>query len=104
MLARRGAGIGGIDDLAPPLQADLPEHRLGDRLAYPGDLIVEGIEREQRLAPIGRSEQRGLIAIAVVPADQLGERREPACPAGMRTPLARFSLHTILPSLRSRSH
>ncbi len=62
------SGIGGVHDLAPPLQPDLPEHRLGHGFPHPRDLVIEGIERKQRLAAVGRREQRGLIAIAIVTA------------------------------------
>ncbi len=78
MRPRRRAMKRGVDDLAPPLQADLPEHRLGDALAHPRDLVVEGVEREQRLAPTRRGEERGLIAVAVVPANQRRQQRAAA--------------------------
>src|SRR5262252_9344310 len=35
---------GGRDVLSPPLQTDLPEHRLGDGLRYPCNLVVEGVK------------------------------------------------------------
>ena len=56
MLARRRAGIGGVHHLAPPLQTDLAQHRLGHGLANAGDLVIEGIKRQQRLAPISGSK------------------------------------------------
>src|SRR5580700_7849944 len=68
--ARRGIAIGGGDRLAPPLQPDQAEHLLTDALPHPRDLIVESIEREERLALAGRREQCGLKAVAVMAADQ----------------------------------
>src|SRR5581483_2946402 len=54
----RAAVIRGLDDLAPPLQADLPEHRLAHALAHPRDFVIESVERKEALAPIGACEQR----------------------------------------------
>ena len=68
VLPRHRAGIGGVDDLAPPLQANLAKHRLGHDLSHAGDLVVEGKQREEGAAPLGRGKQHGLVAVAVVPA------------------------------------
>jgi hypothetical protein len=59
------------DGLAPPLQANLAQHRLAHGLAHLGDLVVERVEREQALARGRRREQPGEIAV-VVPAPHLG--------------------------------
>src|SRR5665213_2932433 len=72
---RLAAGKRRLNRLAPPLQADLPEHRLAHALAHAGDLIVEGVKREQRLAVPGRREQRGLEAVPVVLAHKRADRR-----------------------------
>ena len=45
-------------------------------LPHPGDLVVEGVKREQRLAARGRSEQRRLKPVAVVPPHQRRDRRQ----------------------------
>ena len=56
--------------IAPPLQADLARHRLARAVAHARDLGIEGIEREQRPALVGRREQRREEAILVGRADQ----------------------------------
>ena len=93
MLARRHAGIGGAQHLAPPLQADLTQHRLADGLTHPRDFVIEGVKREQRLAPLGRRKQRGLVAVAVLPPHQPRERRCILGRTGTRADRARFTGH-----------
>ena len=66
----------GGDIFAPPLQPDLAEHRLGDALAHPCNLVIEGVKREQRLAARGRGKQHRLIPVAVVAAHQRRDRRQ----------------------------
>src|SRR5207253_1665921 len=103
MVPWRLAGEDRGDDLAPPLQPDLTQHRLGYGLAHPRDLVIEGIKRQQRLAPFRRREQRRLKPVAVMAAEQRSQRQDAFNHLGTRTPLARFSGHNILPSRRSRS-
>ena len=92
MLARRHAGIGGAQHLAPPLQADLTQHRLADGLTHPRDFVIEGVKREKRLVPLGRRKQRGLVAVAVVAPHQPRER---GCilRTGTRADGVRFTRH-----------
>jgi hypothetical protein len=52
--------------VAPPLQADLTWQYLARRLAHPGDLAVEGIERMEMPAQVRRREQRGEKPVLVV--------------------------------------
>ena len=58
------------DRIAPPLQPDLAGQRLVNDLAHPRDLDIEGIERIERAAMLGRSEQGGEKAILVGRAHQ----------------------------------
>ena len=51
------------------VQAGVPVVR-GDA-AGAGQLVVHRVEHEQRLAPLGRGEQRGQEAVGVVAADDL---------------------------------
>ena len=76
MTADSAAVESGGDVLAPPLQPDLAEHRLGDALAHPCNLVVEGVKREQRLATRGRCKQRRLKPVAVVAPHQRRDRRQ----------------------------
>src|SRR2546423_11168809 len=75
-MADRAAFKGGGDIFAPPLQPDLAEHRLGDALAHPCNLVVEGVKREQRLATRGRGKQHRLKPVAVVALDQRRDGRQ----------------------------
>ena len=45
------------DRVAPPLQADSPQNRFGDHMPCLGDLMVEGVQGEQRLPPVSRREK-----------------------------------------------
>jgi len=54
-----------VEDVAPPLQADLPCHRLANDLAHAGDFYVEGVERKQRVPMLGGSKQAGEKAVLV---------------------------------------
>ncbi len=92
MLPGGRAGIGGVQPLPPPLQPDLAEHRLGHGLAYAGDLVIEGVERQKRLAPAGRGEQRRLIPVAVGAAsDDASPARSERGPGGCVSPGIRSS-------------
>ena len=62
-----------LHHLAPPVQPDQRQRRLVRRLARPRQLVVEGVERQQRRAPVRRREQRGEEAVRVVPADKLDQ-------------------------------
>src|SRR6516162_4365288 len=64
------------DVLAPPLQANLSQHRLGDALAHSCNLVVEGVKREQRFTAVDRGKQRGLKPVAVVAPHQRRNRRQ----------------------------
>ena len=66
MLARR-ALVNFRDRLAPPGQTDFAQQRFRDDGAGLGDLLVEGIEREQRLAPVGWREQAGEEPFRIIP-------------------------------------
>src|SRR5262249_44626969 len=79
----------------PPLQSDLPEHRLRDGLAHAGDLVIESIKRQQRLAPIRRRKQRGLVAVAIVPSHQAHERGFVVRETGTRAGGLRFTKEKI---------
>src|SRR5712691_3246424 len=46
MMTDGAALVGDGDVLAPPLEADLSEHRLSDALAHPCNLVIEGVKRE----------------------------------------------------------
>ena len=58
--------------IAPPLQADQAGHRLADQVADLADLVVEGVEREQRLPGRGGREQRREITVRCRRPDQPG--------------------------------
>ena len=73
---RRSAGIDLRDRVAPPLQSDAPEERLAHGFADARNLEIEGVEGEERFALVGRGEERGLEAVAVVAAQRGGERRK----------------------------
>jgi hypothetical protein len=65
-----------VQGLAPPLEADQSGHGLVDHVADLADLVVEGIQREQRLARVGRQKQGRQVAVGIVLADLLGAVRE----------------------------
>ena len=62
---RVAAAIAVQDRIAPPLQADLAERRLADRVADARDLGVEGVQREEMRARRLRREEVGEVAVAV---------------------------------------
>src|SRR5437763_6924492 len=92
-LARRRSAVSGVQHLAPPLQADLTQHRLADGLTHPRDFVVEGVKREKRLAPPGRRKQGGLVTVAIVPPYQRGERQGILRRSGTRADRVRFTRH-----------
>jgi hypothetical protein len=57
-----------VQRVAPPLQAHQARDRFADHAPHPADLMVEGIEGEQRVARFCGREQRGQIAIRIVRA------------------------------------
>ena len=59
------AGIGRVENLAPPLQPDAAQHRLAHRLGGARDLMVEGDQRKQRLAPVGGREHGREVTVVV---------------------------------------
>src|SRR3546814_14100817 len=63
--ARRDA----LPVLAPPLQANLPDHRLADGFACTGDFGIEGIKGQQRRAARIRCEQGSPLAVRILAAD-----------------------------------
>src|ERR1043166_105370 len=66
MLARP-AVAGAFHRLAPPLKTNFAHHRLAHRFANAGDLIVEGVEREE-MWPEGRRREQGReVAVGIVP-------------------------------------
>ena len=71
-MGRRPTGVDRIERVAPPLQANQAGHRLADHVADLADLVVEGVEREQRLARHGRREQGRKIAVRRRRPDQPG--------------------------------
>src|SRR6516225_7123617 len=81
---------GGGDVLAPPLQADLAEHRLGDAFAHSCNLVVEGVKREQRFTAGDRCKQRRLEPVAVVALHQRRNRRQTLRISGTSTGGWRF--------------
>jgi len=54
-----------VEDVAPPLQADFPCHRLANDLAHAGDFHVEGVERNQCVPMLGGGKQGGEKAVLV---------------------------------------
>ena len=64
-----------VQRLAPPLQAHEARDRLADHAAHPGDLVVERIKGEQRLARVCGREQGCQIALRVVLAHLGGAMR-----------------------------
>ena len=64
------AGAG--QHVGPPLQPHFARQRLADLLAHPGNLDIEGVERQQRAALRGRHEQRGCVAGKIMAAHQFG--------------------------------
>jgi hypothetical protein len=66
------AALDRIERVTPPLQPDQACDRLAYHVADPGDLVVEGVEREQGLARRGRREQGREIAVRRLLPDQLG--------------------------------
>src|SRR5947208_16717280 len=103
MWARRHAGIGGAQHLAPPLQADLTQHRLADGLTHPRDFVIEGVKREKRLVTLGRRKQGGLVAVAIVLPHQRGERQSVLRRTGTPADRARFTRHKTSHSTALRS-
>jgi len=91
--AHRPALEGGGDILAPPLQSNLAEHRLADRFAHPGNLVVERVKREQRFASPGRGEYCGLEAVVVVTMNQSGDRGKAPRSGGTAFPFRRFPVN-----------
>src|SRR6516164_3305417 len=83
---------GGGDVLAPPLQADLAEHRLGDAFAHSCNLVVEGVKREQRFTAVDRGKQRRLKPVAVVAPYQRRNRRQDVSISGTSAGGWRFSI------------
>ena len=63
-------GSPGIDDVAPPLQADFARQRGVSRAPHAPDLGIEGVKRMQRAAPFRRCEQRRDVAVAVGGSNQ----------------------------------
>ncbi len=59
------AAAGSDEHIAPPLQPDFPRQRLARRFAHARDLQVEGIQRTERAAVLGRREQGREIAVLV---------------------------------------
>ena len=59
-------------EVGPPLQAHFPGQRLADLLTHPGNLDIEGIDRQQRAAFDRRHEQRGGVARKIMGAHQIG--------------------------------
>ena len=64
-----------LDHLAPPLQPDQRQRRLARHFLRPRQLMIERIQREQRLAPRRRGEQGAEIPVRVVPAHQYRQGR-----------------------------
>ena len=91
--ADRASLESGRDALPPPLQPNLAEHRFAYRFAHPGNLVIERVKREQRLAASGRSEECSLKAVVVVTADERGDRRKAAKPKGTAFPFRRFPVN-----------
>ena len=50
---------GAVQHLPPPLPAHHGHHRLAHQVARAGDLVIECIERQQRLPPEWRRKERG---------------------------------------------
>jgi len=69
-VCRRLASPLPIQDIAPPLQADLAGHRLARTVAHADDFAIEGVKREQRPPSIGGREQRGEKPVLVGRTDQ----------------------------------
>ena len=66
-----------VQRLAPPLQAHQARDRFADHAPHPGDLVIERIEGEQRLARVCRGEQRRQkVAIRIVLAHLGGAMRQ----------------------------
>ena len=74
------AMAGARQHVGPPLQAHFARQRLADLFAHPGNLDIEGVERQQRAALVRRHEQRGGVAGKIMGAHQVGaEIRRIAC-------------------------
>ncbi len=71
------AGLERVERLAPPLQPDQTGHRLADDVADLAYLVVEGVEREQRLARTRGREQRRQIAVRSLAPHQIGAIGKP---------------------------
>ena len=71
-VAARAAVVDAVQALAPPLETDPAEHVLAHNLGGLGDLEVEGVEREEILAPLRRRQQARQVAVAVVAPDLEG--------------------------------
>ena len=63
-----------LHDLPPPLQADQRQMRLRRHLPRAGEFVVEGVQRQQRIPPPGRREQRGQEPVGIMPPNQRGDR------------------------------
>src|SRR5437764_85521 len=77
--------------LAPPLEPDPSEHRLGDGLADPCNLVIEGVKRKQRLATRGWGKQHGLKPVAIVAPHQRRNRGQTIRVSGTSLRYRRFS-------------
>ena len=71
-IALDAAVAGAGEHVGPPLQPHFAGQRLAHLLAHAGNLDIEGVERQQRAALLGRHEQRGGVAGKIVGAHQLG--------------------------------
>ena len=85
------AGVSRLHDLAPPLQADAAQHGLAHRLGDARDLVVEGDEREQRLAAGGGREQGGEVAVVVGRPRERADGRERGGHSGPSPPRRAFA-------------
>src|SRR5579883_878988 len=68
--AERLFAAGAADRLAPPLQANLAGRGLAHDVRQPGDFVREGVEREKMRPRLGRREETGEPAVAIVFASQ----------------------------------
>jgi hypothetical protein len=75
-MGARTAPVDLVDRLAPPLQANPPDHGLAHDLRRLGDLEVESIKSKEILAALRRGEQGGQIAVPVLAADLIGAGAE----------------------------
>src|SRR5438105_13194811 len=82
MPADRTAPVRVGNGLAPPFKPNPAEGRFADPLADPCNLVIEGVEREQRLATRGRGKQSRLKPVAVVAPHKRRDRRQAVRPGG----------------------